>query len=118
MEAMVTGEVCAPPATGASGFLRFFQDLPDPRGCNKIHKLHDLIVVAVMAVICGADGWVDVELFGKSKHGVVRDVPGLARRHPQPRHVRPGVRACWTPMRSSGASWRGWRRWWSWPAAG
>lgn len=53
--------------TAAGGFLRFFQDLPDPRGCNKIHKLSDMIVIAVMAVICGAEGWSDVETFGKAK---------------------------------------------------
>lgn len=53
--------------TVAGGFLRFFGDLSDPRGANKIHKLHDMIVIAVMAVICGADGWTEVALFGKSK---------------------------------------------------
>jgi predicted transposase YbfD/YdcC len=53
--------------SAASGFLRFFGDLPDPRGVNRIHKLHDLIVIAVMAVICGADGWSEVALFGRCK---------------------------------------------------
>ncbi|QOV89417.1 ISAs1 family transposase [Humisphaera borealis] len=53
------------PAT--SGTLRAFSNLPDPRGCNVIHKLHDILVISVCAVICGADGWVDVELYGKSK---------------------------------------------------
>ena len=53
-------------ASGAAHFLRFFGDLPDPRGRNSIHKLGDMIVIAVMAVICGADGWADVELFGKT----------------------------------------------------
>jgi predicted transposase YbfD/YdcC len=53
--------------TVAGGFLRFFGDLPDPRGRNKIHQLNDMIVIAVMAVICGADSWAEVELFGKSK---------------------------------------------------
>jgi len=53
--------------TVASGFLRYFLDLPDPRGVNRIHKLHDLIVIAVMAVICGADGWAQVALFGRCK---------------------------------------------------
>jgi predicted transposase YbfD/YdcC len=53
--------------TAASGFLRFFTDLPDPRGINKIHKLHDMIVISVMAVICGAEGWTEVALFGRSK---------------------------------------------------
>jgi predicted transposase YbfD/YdcC len=53
--------------TVAGGFLRFFNDLPDPRGRNKIHKLSDMIVIAVMAVICGAESWTEVELFGTSK---------------------------------------------------
>lgn len=53
--------------TAARGFLRYFSDLPDPRGGNRIHKLHDLIVIAVMAVICGADGWAQVALFGRCK---------------------------------------------------
>lgn len=55
-------------AAATGGFLRYFSDLPDPRGRNKIHKLHDLIMIAVMAVICGADGWAEVESFGESKH--------------------------------------------------
>ena len=65
--------------TANGGFLRFFHDLPDPRGVNKIHKLHDLIVIAVMAVICGADGWVQVALFGRSKRkwlATFLDLPG------------------------------------------
>lgn len=55
-------------ATATGGFLRFFDDLPDPRTGNHIpHKLHDMVVIAVMAVICGADGWAQVELWGKCK---------------------------------------------------
>jgi predicted transposase YbfD/YdcC len=53
--------------TVAGGFLRFFTALPDPRGCNKIHKLSDMIVIAVMAVVCGADGWAEVAQFGRCK---------------------------------------------------
>jgi predicted transposase YbfD/YdcC len=53
--------------TSNRDFLRFFFELPDPRGINKIHKLHDMITLAIMAVICGADGWAQVEMFGHSK---------------------------------------------------
>jgi len=53
--------------TVAGGFLRFFHDLPDPRGRNKIHNLSAMIVIAVMAVICGAESWTEVALFGRSK---------------------------------------------------
>ena len=54
-------------ATAANGFLRFFGDLADPRTGNVLHKLHDMLVIAVMAVICGAEGWVDVAMFGQSR---------------------------------------------------
>ena len=45
-----------------------FSDLDDPRGANRWHLLLDIIVIAICAAICGADSWVDVELFGESKY--------------------------------------------------
>ena len=45
-----------------------FTRLTDPRiDRTKRHKLLDVVAIAICAVICGADSWVDVELFGKSK---------------------------------------------------
>jgi len=45
-----------------------FSKVNDPRkDRTKNHKLIDIIVIAICAVICGADGWVDIELFGNSK---------------------------------------------------
>lgn len=45
-----------------------FGKVSDPRIGNATrHKLLDIIVIAICAVICGADGWSDVALFGKSK---------------------------------------------------
>ncbi len=45
-----------------------FGKVRDPRIGNATrHKLMDIIVIAICAVICGADGWSDVALFGKSK---------------------------------------------------
>lgn len=45
-----------------------FKDLPDPRMESKCdHKLIDMIVITVCAVLCGAEGWTGVETFGKSK---------------------------------------------------
>ena len=45
-----------------------FSDLEDPRtGRATLHQLIDVVVIAICAVICGADSWVDVEMFGKSK---------------------------------------------------
>jgi len=45
-----------------------FQDLPDPRvtgRCN--HKLIDIIVIAVCAVIAGAESWVEIADFGEAR---------------------------------------------------
>ena len=52
-------------ATG--GILRFIRDVPDPRASNVVHMLLDILVLAICGVICGADGWAEVEEFGRSK---------------------------------------------------
>jgi predicted transposase YbfD/YdcC len=45
-----------------------FGKVSDPRvDRTKEHQLIDMITIAICAVICGAEGWVDIELFGKSK---------------------------------------------------
>ena len=45
-----------------------FSSLEDPRiERSKLHSLLDIVVIAICAVICGADNWVDVENFGKAK---------------------------------------------------
>lgn len=45
-----------------------FSKVTDPRkDRTKDHKLIDIIAIAMCGVICGAEGWVDIENFGKSK---------------------------------------------------
>ena len=45
-----------------------FANLPDPRDAkNQRHKLVDIVVIAVCGVICGCDGFTDIEEFGRSK---------------------------------------------------
>jgi len=45
-----------------------FRKVTDPRiDRRKEHKLVDMIVIAICAVICGAEGWTDIETFGNSK---------------------------------------------------
>ena len=45
-----------------------FEALEDPRidRCKR-HQLLDIIVIAICATICGADSWVHMEMFGRSK---------------------------------------------------
>lgn len=46
-----------------------FAELEDPRDERRIdHKLVDVLVIAICAVICGANGWSEVALFGQAKH--------------------------------------------------
>lgn len=48
---------------------RYFADLPDPRvDRTKKHALGDILVIALCAVVCGADSWEEVEAFGEAKH--------------------------------------------------
>ena len=55
-------------ANAPDGLLRWFGDLQDPRpGHNVMHRLSDMLAIAILAVLCGADGWVDVATFGRCK---------------------------------------------------
>ena len=56
MEAQATAEI-----------LRHMTQIPDPRRHNRLHPLGDLITIAIFAVICGADGWVEVAEYGRRK---------------------------------------------------
>ena len=50
------------------GLLRAFAQLKDPRmNRTKLHSLTDILAIAICAVICGADGWVQVQQFGDCK---------------------------------------------------
>ena len=52
----------------ANSIQEHFADLPDPRRAQgKRHRLSDMIVIAVTAVICCADNWSDVADFGNAK---------------------------------------------------
>lgn len=49
-------------------FLKHFEGLEDPRYekmCD--HLLVDILVIAILAVICGAGGWAEMAAFGQSK---------------------------------------------------
>ena len=45
-----------------------FSAVPDPRVRGRSdHLLLDIIAIAILATICGADGWDDIALFGRCK---------------------------------------------------
>jgi predicted transposase YbfD/YdcC len=45
-----------------------FAHVDDPRmERTKLHRLRDIIILAICGVICGAEGWAEIEEFGKAK---------------------------------------------------
>lgn len=45
-----------------------FSNITDPRQAHKTaHRLYEMIAIMICAVISGADSWVDIETYGKSK---------------------------------------------------
>lgn len=52
-------------AQATEGLLRFFRSIQDPRAGNARHSMSDVLSVAILAVLCGAEGWVAVETWGR-----------------------------------------------------
>lgn len=67
------------------GFMRLVNEIEDPR-CDrgKRHRLSDMLVIAICALICHADGWEDIEMFGHCKEKWFRTF--LALPHGIPSH--------------------------------
>jgi predicted transposase YbfD/YdcC len=64
-------------AVGALGeavvFLDYFKDLPDPRQRGKvIYPLDEVLLFCLLAVLGGAETFVDIALFGEKKIGLLR----------------------------------------------
>ena len=79
----------------------YFEDLEDPRvERGKRHSLLDIITIAICAVICGADTWVYVEMFGKSKEEWFRtflDLPNGIPSHDTPAFAGAGSSVRFSP---------------------
>jgi predicted transposase YbfD/YdcC len=61
------------PTPPTASILAHFQALEDPRISPATrHKLLDVVAIALCAVICGADTWVEVEAFGRAKQEWLR----------------------------------------------
>lgn len=58
---------------GKLDFLAHFAALADPRQSIKVlYRLDEVLLLTLCAVLCGADGWVSVALFGKQKLAFLR----------------------------------------------
>jgi len=64
--------------TPPSSILEHFSALTDPRmDRTKLHKLIDIVTIALCGMICGADTWVDIESFGRAKEAWLRQFLAL-----------------------------------------
>jgi len=49
-------------------YNEYFGSLSDPRDTRGLlHELHDIVIIALLAIICGADEFTEMEEFGRSK---------------------------------------------------
>lgn len=56
------------PENPGTTITEHFAELEDPRiDRTKLHPLNNILVIALCAAICGADNWVEIELFGQAK---------------------------------------------------
>lgn len=65
-------------------FVAVFSELSDPRAANARHDLLELLVVALAAVLCGAESCAEMALFGQSKESLLRQF--LRLEHGIPSH--------------------------------
>lgn len=49
------------------GFCDTLRRCPILHAANVVHRFSDILFIAIAAVLCGADGWVTVELWARSK---------------------------------------------------
>jgi predicted transposase YbfD/YdcC len=53
----------------------YFAGVEDPRvERTKRHKLLDIFIIAICGTICGAEGWVEIEEFGKEKEAWLKTI--------------------------------------------
>ncbi len=57
------------------GPLRFFDKLEDPRmHRTRLHRLDDIVAIAILAVISGSEGWTDIAEYGKSNYDWLKTI--------------------------------------------
>ncbi len=64
--------------TPATTIQEYFAEVTDPRvERTRLHLLMDILVIAICAVICGADSWVEREAYGNDKEAWLRQFLAL-----------------------------------------
>lgn len=65
-------------ANSLSDLMECASQVPDPRAANATHKLNNIIVIAVFAIISGCNSWQAVEAYGHMMREKLEEVLDLA----------------------------------------
>jgi predicted transposase YbfD/YdcC len=58
----------------------YFEDLPDPRVIGRCeYPLEEIVIIGICGVLSGAEGWEDIEQFGESKEGWLKQFLALEK---------------------------------------
>ena len=97
------------------GFRACFADLEDPRSGNaQRHELDEIVMIALLATLCGAETCIDMALFARSKEALLRRFLAVSRATTLSRKSfgcsipppsRPALPAIWRPCRSGSRAW-------------
>ena len=69
-------------------FLSYFKDLRDPRQQGKVeYPLDEILLLCLLAVLAGAETFVDIALFGRKKLGLLRRFRPFAEGTPAHDHL-------------------------------
>src|SRR5258708_39716978 len=86
--------------------LKYFAELTDPRvERNREHVLEEILLMAIAAVLSGAESWNDIEEDGQAKIEWLKTFLTLPSGIPSHRHVQSGV--CRARSRADGKGLRG-----------
>ena len=72
--------------------VKSFSGLTDPRLDRRTrHLLIDIVVIAIRAVVCGANDWVSIEVFGRAKADWLQEFLSLPKGIPSHDTFWPGL---------------------------
>ncbi len=72
--------------------LKYFAELRDPRvERTREHLLEEILLMAIAAVLSGAESWNEIEGYGKAKQAWFKAFSDTAGRHSLARHLQPGL---------------------------
>jgi len=72
----------------ATVFLDYFKDMPDPRQPGKVaYRLDEVLLLALMAVLAGAEGFTDIARFGRKKLDLLQRFLPFANGTPSHDHL-------------------------------